>query len=462
MPNRSAENVALLNADPRKSIPRLALPVMVTMIITSLYNVVDGIWIAGLGESAISGIGLITPLWMIITAVSNGLAHGATSAVSRHGNQDKPLAEHTAEHALVIFLVGAIILTVVLLLVLYPYLNYFKVTGDTRQAAVDYAVPLFIGLMGFTLMNGCAGLMRAEGDTRRPMYACSLGLILNACLDPVFIYWMGMGAAGASISTVVTSWLSAAIMLYWMFVKKDTYYRVKFSGIVHPEWDRTIVLDILNTGILASIELIMMSVASFLFYSFIRTLGGDYGVSVYSSGYRLYLLNLMPVSALSMASVAIVGTWYGKGDFANLRRTHNYCCIYATAIGLTVTLLVFLFSDHLARLFALTSDDANLISGINEYIRITAFCIPFLGVGLPSTFMYLGMGKAKYSLFWTVINELICAVAATYLLGFILNWGLYGIWWGFVLGRGIASICNFIFSRFTINRLIWIRKRTSL
>ena len=73
MPNRSAENVALLNADPRKSIPRLALPVMVTMIITSLYNVVDGIWIAGLGESAISGIGLITPLWMIITAVSMAL-----------------------------------------------------------------------------------------------------------------------------------------------------------------------------------------------------------------------------------------------------------------------------------------------------------------------------------------------------------------------------------------------------
>ena len=453
MPNRSVQNVALLNADPRKSIPRLALPVMVTMIITSLYNVVDGIWIAGLGESAISGIGLITPLWMIITAVSNGLAHGATSAVSRHGNQDKTMSERAAEHALVIFLLGAIILTVVLLLVLIPYLNYFQVTGATRQAAIDYSFPLFLGLMGFTLMSGCAGLLRAEGDTQRPMYACSLGLILNACLDPVFIYWMGMGAAGAAISTVVTSWLSSAIMLYWMFVKKDTYYRIKLNGIVHPEWDRTIARDILNTGIPASIELIMMSVASFLFYSFIRALGGDYGVSVYSSGYRLYLLNLLPVSAISMASMAIVGTWYGKRDIVNLRRTQSYCGLYATSIGLIVTLLVFLFSDHLAQLFDLTSDDANLIRGIGNYIRITAFCIPFLGVGLPSTYMYLGMGKGNYSLLWTVINELICAVSATYVLGFILNWGLNGIWWGFVVGRGFASICNFIFSRFTINRL---------
>ena len=280
MPSRSDKNVALLNADPRKSIPRLALPVMVTMVITSLYNVVDGIWIAGLGESAISGIGLTTPLWMIITAVSNGLAHGATSAVSRHGGENKAMAERAAEHALVIFVAGALLLTVLLLAVLYPYLGYFEVSGETRQAAIDYAVPLFLGLMGVTLMSGCAGLMRAEGDTRRPMYATSLGLILNGCLDPVFIYTLGMGAAGAAISTVVTSWLSAAIMLYWMFVRKDTFFRVRLRGIVHPEWDKTIARDILSTGILASVELLMMSVASFLFYSFIRTLGGDYGVSV--------------------------------------------------------------------------------------------------------------------------------------------------------------------------------------
>ena len=453
MPSRSDKNVALLNADPRKSIPRLALPVMVTMVITSLYNVVDGIWIAGLGESAISGIGLTTPLWMIITAVSNGLAHGATSAVSRHGGENKAMAERAAEHALVIFVVGALLLTVLLLAVLYPYLGYFEVSGATRQAAIDYAVPLFLGLMGVTLMSGCAGLMRAEGDTRRPMYATSLGLILNGCLDPVFIYTLGMGAAGAAISTVVTSWLSAAIMLYWMFVRKDTFYRVRLRGIVHPEWDKTIARDILSTGILASVELLMMSVASFLFYSFIRTLGGDYGVSVYSTGYRLYLLNLMPVSAIRMASVAIVGTWYGKKDLATLRRTHTYCCLYAMGIGLLVTGLVLVFSDQLAQLFALTSDDAALIHGISRYIRITALCIPFLAVGLPSTFMFLGMGKANYSLLCTVLNEVVGAVSATYVLGFVCGLGLVGIWWGFVLGRGLASVFNFIFSRYTINRL---------
>ena len=94
--------------------------------------------------------------------------------------------------------------------------------------------------------------------------------------------------------------------------------------------------------------------------------------------------------------------------------------------------------------------DERLIDGVSQFISITALCIPFLGIGLPSIFMYLGMGKGKFSLLWTTINELICAAGATYLLGFVFHMGIIGIWWGFVLGRGVASICNFIFARMLI------------
>ena len=360
------------------------------------------------------------------------------------------MAEKTAEHALVIVVLGAIILTAVLLAILYPFLYIYDIGEDTSEAATEYALPLFCGLIGFTLSCGCAGLLRAEGDTKRPMYAISFGLILNACLDPVFIYILDLESAGAAWSTVVTSMLSAFIMLYWIFVKKDTFYQPKLSNIFRPKWDKTIAKDILSTGIPASLELLMMSFASFLFYSFIHKLGDDYGVSIYASGYRLYLLNLMPVTSLSLASIAIVGTFYGKHDIKGLRRVHSYTCLYATTIGLTVTLLIIFFSDYIAQLFALTSNDERLIDGVSQYISITALCIPFLGIGLPSTFMYLGMGKGKYSLLWTTINELICAGVATFLLGFVFHMGIIGIWWGFVLGRGVASICNFIFARLLI------------
>lgn len=451
--NNKSNNIEILQSDPKKSIIRLAPPVIVTMLATSLYNVVDGIWIAGLGQSAIAGIGLVTPLWMIINGVSNGLAHGATSAVSRHGSHNKEMAEKTAEHSMAIFIIGAILLTIVLLAVLVPYVHLFDLGEETAQAAYDYAIPLFIGLAGFTMSCGCAGLLRAEGDTKRPMYALSLGVILNGCLDPVFIYTLKMGAAGASVSTIVTSLISALVMLYWLFVKKDTFYRINLLRTIKPQWDRAISKDILSTGIPVSLELLMLSFASFLFYSFILTLGGDLGASVFSSGHRLYLFNLLPVTAISQASVAIVGTHFGKGDINNVRRTHSYSCLYATVIGLFLTLLIIIFADQLAHLFALTSDDQQLISGISDYIKITALCVPFLGVGLPSTFFYMGIGKGKYSLMWTTINEVVCSVPATYLLGFVLGMGLEGIWWGFVLGRGIACLCNFIFTRYKIKKL---------
>ena len=443
----------MLRGDPRKSVMPLALPVMVTMIFTTLYNVVDGIWIAGLGRSALAGVGIVTPLWMVVTGVSNGLAQGATSVISRYAASDKQKAEKAAEHAIMIFIAGALLLTVLLLGTLRPFLNVCSVSSEATLEAVRYSLPLFGGLLCFTLSCGLAGILRAEGDSKRPMYAITTGVVLNGLLDPVFIYWLGWGTAGAAVSTVVTSLLSALMMSYWIFVRRKAYLYIHLSRILQRRYDMSVVRDVLGTGLPASVELLMMSFASFMFYAIIQHIGGDHGIAVYTSGYRLYQITLMPVTSISLASVAIVGTHYGLGNMSDVRRTHTYCCLYAMGIGLLVTGLVLVFSDQLAQLFALTSDDAALIHGISRYIRITALCIPFLAVGLPSTFMFLGMGKANYSLLCTVLNEVVGAVSATYVLGFVCGLGLVGIWWGFVLGRGLASVFNFIFSRYTINRL---------
>lgn len=449
----NTSKIELLRGDPKKSVMPLALPVMVTMIFTTLYNVVDGIWIAGLGKSAIAGIGIVTPLWMVITGVSNGLAHGATSAISRYAATNKQKAEQAAEHAIMIYVVGALLLTVLLLEGLVPFLHFSSVSNDAFREAVSYSIPLFGGLICFTLSCGLAGILRAEGDTKRPMYAITTGVVLNGLLDPVFIYWLGMGAAGAAVSTIVTSLLSTLMMGYWIFVKRKTYLYIRLSRVIQRHYDWAIVRDILGTGIPASFELLMMSFASFMFYSIIRVIGGDYGIAVYASGYRLYLINLMPVTSISLASVAIVGTHYGLGNIHNVQRTHTFCCLYALLIAVVATSLIAFFAHPLASLFALTTDDALLIDGISHFIRITAFCIPFLAIGLPSTFMYLGLGKGKMSLLWTTINEVICSVPATWLLGMVLGYGLTGVWFGFVLGRGLASVCNFFVARRYLARL---------
>lgn len=135
-------------------------------------------------------------------------------------------------------------------------------------------------MIGVTLSFGLAAILRAEGDTKRPMYALTLGVLLNGLLDPVFIYTLGWGSAGAAVSTVFTSFVSVAMMAWWIMIKRKSYLIVKIRRIFARRYDMTIIKDILTTGIPASFELIMMSVASFCFYSIIRNLGGEYGVSV--------------------------------------------------------------------------------------------------------------------------------------------------------------------------------------
>jgi len=452
-------NIEILRGDPKDSLWKLSIPIMVTMIITSLYNVVDGIWVAGLGQSAIAGIGIVTPLWMILHGLAAGLGNGATSSISRFREKYGDEKSNTAGYqSTVIFLVASVILTVILFLVLKPLISIYNPGAETSKHAVEYSIPLFLGLVGHVLSCGFAGILRAEGDTQRAMYATSFGLILNAILDPVFIYLLNMGSGGAAVSTIITASISALIMGYWIFIKKDTYIRIKFKDNFKSKWDWSITKDILNTGIPASGVQFTLSFGVVMFNFFINIIAGDLGVSIFGTGTRVYLLGLTPITSMCAALLAIMGTHYGGGNLEYVKRTHTYCCLYTFIVGCIVCALFVIFSKQLAHVFVVTSNDMELINGIAQFISITAFCIPFLGLGLPSSFTYQGLGKGIYSFLWTIMYDIICVLPAVYFFAFYMNYGLIGVWLGFVAGRATASILNFLGAKYTLKKLENIKK----
>lgn len=279
------------------------------MLLTASYNIIDGFWVVGLGPEAIAGIGFVNPIFMILVGVSMGLGSGATSSISRFiGANNRTGASQSAEHTILILAIFSILLTILLTALLKPLLVLYGASGQSLTEALNYGTPLFLGLTGFMFANGATGILRGEGDMKRSMYAMIVTVVLNAILDPIFIYVLNFGSSGAALATIISSFVSAIIIMYWILVKRDTYVDVKFQDF---KLKLGIIGDILKVGIPASLDIILLSVALSMYLVFISMLGGDNGVAAFSSGQRLYFFAIMPLSAIGTAVTAVAGSAYG-------------------------------------------------------------------------------------------------------------------------------------------------------
>ena len=445
------KNVELMRGEPEIAVRKLAIPIMISMLLTASYNIVDGIWVAGLGQAAIAGIGFVTPIFMILNGVSVGLGNGATSSISRAvGAKNHDGASKSAAHSLFIFLIASIILTLFLITIQEPLLRAYGASGQSLVEGLKYGTPLFAGLFAFMFGNGGSGILRGEGDMKRAMYAMIVSVVLNFVLDPVFIYVLGLGSAGASLATIVSSLGSAMVIMYWILIKKDTYVDVNLKEF---KFDSKIAKDILKVGIPSSLDMLMMSIAMSFYLMFISAIGGEYGIAAFTSGQRLYLFGIMPLTAVGSAVAAVSGSSFGAKNWEFLKRTHTYGTKFAMMMSLAITVLLVIFAPQLALIFAYTPDTAPLIPEITNFLRIASFGLLLVGIGMPSNFFYQGIGRGTTSLAWTIIRELILTVSFTYLFGMVFNWGLTGIWTGLATGRIIASIFNYIYARYTIAKL---------
>lgn len=444
------KNVELMRGEPEIAVKKLAIPIMISMILTALYNIVDGIWVAGLGPTAIAGIGFVTPIFMVLNGASVGLGNGATSSISRFiGAKNHEKANESATHALFIFLIASVILTILFIIIQEPLLRSYGATGQTLNEAIAYATPLFLGLVAFMFSNGCSGILRGEGDMKRAMYVVVASVILNATLDPIFIYIMGFGSAGASLATITSSIISAAIMLYWILIKKDTYVDVNLKNF---KFNPKLTKDILKVGIPSSLDMLIMAIAMSIYLIVISMVGGDYGIATFTSGQRLYLFAIMPLTAIGSAVIAVSGSAFGAKNGEYLSRTHTYGVKFGLALGTVITLILVIFATPLATIFAYTPETANLVPGIAEYLQLVCPCLILTGIGIPSSFLYQGIGKGIYSLIFTILREILLVVPLIYVFVFVFNWGLVGIWLGLCIGRSIASVLNYAFARYEIKR----------
>ena len=301
------KRVSMITGDPKKAIRTLSIPMIVSMLLMMAYNLVDSIWVAGLGPNSLAALGFITPVFMMVVGLGNGLGAGANSLISRCiGAKNKKGSDNAAIHSLILTLVFSTVLTVFLLIFLKSILMAMG-AGESLNLALSFGQIIFGGLIFLIFSSVASGILRAEGDVKRPMYAMAASAILNTILDPIFIYYFGWGVSGAAIATVISAMIASILILYWLLLKRDTYVSLSKKDF-KASWN--VMTDILLVGLPASAEFIVMAILGIIVNIMLVINAGTDAVAVYTAGWRVVMIAMIPAIGIGTAAITVAGASY--------------------------------------------------------------------------------------------------------------------------------------------------------
>lgn len=449
---RETEGVNLLRGNPKVAVRKLALPLMLSMMIISLYNILDSFWVAGLGADPLAGIGFVIPLEFLIISIGTSLGAGIASVVSKYiGQKDDDMADNSATHGVLLSILFSIIVTLIFVVFMDYLLMAMGARGNAFAFAREYGEIYFVFSIFVIMPNALYGLLRSEGDSKRTMYVVVLCAILNMILDPLCIYTLNLGVFGAALSTVVSLAIVLLIIIYWIYIKKDTYLN---PSLKHFHWDKNIIKDILNVTIPSICEMIFITFITAVMHFIILEVSSTDSVAVFENGWRMVTLATEPMVAISTALISVVATNYGASKFKNIKCAYDYSMKLGTLIGIIALVIFLVFAPQIAYIFSYGQTSIRLFEPTVVFFYIFAWFFVVFPGGIISTYVFQGLGKGTHSLIFTVIREAICAVAFSILFGIVFGWGINGVWFGILIGYTIGGLIAIFYANNYLNKLV--------
>lgn len=437
------KRISMITGDPKKAIRALSVPMIISMLLLMAYNLADSIWVAGLGPNSLAALGFVTPIFMIVIGLGNGLGAGATSLIARCiGAENKKGADNAAIHS-VILTVGLSAVLTLLTVIALPHILMVMGAGETVGLATQYGQIVFGGLIFLIFSSVASGILRAEGDVKRPMYAMAATAVLNIILDPIFIYYFGWGVSGAAWATVLSSSIASSLMVYWLLLKGDTYVSFSKSDFT-PNWK--VIKDILAVGLPASAESFVMSVLGIVLNTILVITGGTEAVAVYTAGWRVVMMALIPPIGIGTASITVAGTAYGARKYKNLSIALSYSAKLGVAIAAVTGVITYFFASNIASIFAYSSQSAFMAPSIAAFLQVMCLFFIIVPLGITASSIFQAMGKGITSLILTVIREVVFISVFAYLFAFTLGFGSSGVWWGIVVGGAFGCAIAYIWA----------------
>ncbi|MCQ2970657.1 MAG: MATE family efflux transporter [archaeon] len=444
-------NIEMITGDPKKAINKLSIPIIASMFLIFANNIIDSVWVAGLGADPLAALGYVTPLFMVLIGIGNGIGAGGNSLISRYiGAEKRQSANNAAIHNLILGIILSIAVSIILLTFLKPLLMVMGASAVLKYA-MDYGIVIFAFSFAMLLPPIFGGAFRAEGDVKRATIPLAISAITNMIIDPIFIYTFNLGVAGAAWATVIAHILAVAAMLYWMLVKKDTYLKYNRESFKN---DLTMYKDILVVGIPASLEQLILSALTIVVNFMLTIVSGPVAVAVYTAGWRIINIGMLPAIGVGTAAISVSGVAYGARKYENLRITARYAVKVALIASIIVCIILNIFANQIAFIFSYSESSAQLEPLIASFLQIMCLFILYVPFGASAGNVFQGVGKGSISFILTSFREFVLVLIFAYVLGFTLNMGEFGIYCGMLLGGGIGSLICYICIELYINRLM--------
>ena len=448
MAQDKTEEIDLIVNHPKKAINKLALPIIISNLFMTLNNIIDGIWVSGLGPEPLAAVGFVTPLFFAFVGVANGLGAGSNSLIARCiGAEKYHEAGNSAIHSIMLCFIVTVISTVLILIILKPLLLMMG-AGEVIGLALSYGYIVLGGVFSLFIPAMLAAIFRSQGEIERASYPLMLTAIINMILDPIFIYVLGLGITGAAIATVLAATLAMLPMIYWMFYKKESFLEIRLR-----EYKRNLSIykEILVVGIPASLEQFILSFVSILMNYWLTLLSGTIAVAAYTATWRLISIGISPLIGIGVAALTVGGAAYGARNLVNLKTALNYGVKLGLISSIIICSFFFIFAEPLSFIFSYSASSSVLASRVVEALRILCFFILFMPLGIVAGNIFQSMGKGTISLILTILRTFILEVVFAALFAFAFDLADVGIYIGIVCGMTLGSIVGYVYINYYLN-----------
>ncbi len=431
-----------------ETIPRLlfkmSFPMMLSMLIQALYNVVDSIFVAMVSETALTAVSLAFPLQNLLISAAVGTGVGINSLLSRRLGEGKhEEANHVASTSLFLAFAMWVLFVLIGVFLTKPFLALFTKDTELLKLSTSYSRICLIVSFGCIFSVTIEKLIQATGNSVQPMTMQLTGAITNIILDPVFIFVFKLGVNGAAIATVIGQ--IASMLLAIVFFKKNEYISIKFKDI---KPNARIIKDIFQVGlpsiIMNSIGTVMVSLINKILILFSAT-----AVSVFGVYFKLQSFVFMPVFGLNNGVIPILGFNYGARNKKRMLDTMKLGLVVALLIMITGTICFQLFAKELLSLFSATEEMYRI--GIPALRTISLCFIPAsISIILIASFQATGFGLA--SMMVSIIRQLVVLCPCALLLSRLI--GINGVWYSFAIAEIFGLLFSVIFFIHVYNKKI--------